>query len=72
MSEAEPPSVSIVALTHDLIRKRSIVSLRWVTDPEKNVALPVPFGCSLESLPAEAEAALRELSTETATILVQS
>jgi hypothetical protein len=38
----------IVTLAHDLVRKRSIVSLVWTTDPEKGVALPVPFGYSLE------------------------
>jgi hypothetical protein len=65
-------SVTIAALTHDLVRKRSIVTLVWDDDPEKRVALPVPFGCSLDEVRSEAEKALRTLSTETATISVNS
>ena len=41
-------SVIVAALTHDLVRKRSIVTLVWDDDPEKRVALPVPFGCGLD------------------------
>jgi hypothetical protein len=70
MSETSSPSVTVVALTHDLVRKRSIVSLKWTNDPEKNVALPVPFGCSLDDVRAEAERALRALSAETAALAV--
>ena len=65
-------AVTIAALTHDLARRRSIVTLIWVDDPEKRVALPVPFGCSLDELQSEAEKAMRALSAETATISVQS
>lgn len=65
-------SVTITALTHDLARKRSIVTLVWDDDPEKRVALPVPFGCSLDDVRIEAEKALRALSAETATISVNS
>ena len=63
-------SVTVAALTHDLIRKRSIVSLVWDDDLEKRVALPVPFGCALDDLQVEAEQALRGLSAEIATISV--
>jgi hypothetical protein len=63
-------SVTIAALAHDLVRKRSIVTLVWDDDPEKRVGLPVPFGCSLDDVRTEAEAALRALSDETATISV--
>ncbi len=72
MANASPSTVTVVALSHDLIRKRSIVSLIWTTDPEKSVALPVPFGCSLDVVHAEAEKALRALSAETATLAVQA
>ena len=65
-------SVTIAALGHDLVRKRSIVTLVWDDDPEKQVALPVPFGCSLDDLRTEAEKTLRALSAETATISVNS
>lgn len=65
-------SVTVAALTHDLVRKRSIVTLVWDDDPEKRVALPVPFGCGLDAVRAAAEKAIRELSAETATISVNS
>jgi hypothetical protein len=64
-------SVTVAALTHDLIRKRSIVTLVWDDDPEKRVSLPVPFGCALDRLQIEAEKAVRVLSTETAAIAVK-
>jgi hypothetical protein len=67
-----PKSVTVAALTHDFIRKRSIVTLVWDDDPEKHVALPVPFGCDLKDARAEAEKAMRELSSETASIAVNS
>jgi hypothetical protein len=65
-------SVTVAALTHDLMRKRSIVTLVWDDDPEKRVALPVPFGCGLDRVQAEAEKAVRALSAETAAIAVKS
>jgi hypothetical protein len=65
-------SVTVAALTHDLVRKRSVATLIWDDDPEKRVALPVPFGCSLDQVRTEAEKALRDLSAETATIAVNS
>jgi len=65
-------SVTVAALTHDLVRKRSIVTLVWDEDPEKRVGLPVPFGCGLDRVQAEAEKALRALSAETATIVVKA
>lgn len=70
MSELPAPSVTVVALSHGLVRKRSIVSLIWTHDTEKSVALPVPFGCSLDRVHGEAEKALRALSNETATLSV--
>jgi hypothetical protein len=65
-------SVAIAALTHDLLRKRSIVTLVWDGDPEKRVALPVPFGCGLDRVQAASEKAMRDLSAETATIVVNA
>jgi hypothetical protein len=65
-------SVTVAALTHDLLRKRSIVTLVWDGDPEKRVTLPVPFGCGLDRVQAEAEKAMRDLSIETATIAVNA
>jgi hypothetical protein len=38
-----PKFMTVVALTHDLIRKRSIASVIWDDDAENRVALPVPL-----------------------------
>jgi hypothetical protein len=62
--------VTIAAVTHDVVRKRSIVTLVWDADPEKRLALPVPYGCSLDTLQDEAEKAVRALSEETASIVI--
>jgi hypothetical protein len=61
-------SVTVAALTHDLVRKRSVATLTWDDDAEKRVA----FGCNLDQVRTEAEKALRDLSAETATIAVNS
>jgi hypothetical protein len=63
-------SVTITGLFHDLVLKRSTVSVVWGNDPEKRLGLPVPFGCSLDDLQVEAEKAMRELSGVAATIAV--
>jgi hypothetical protein len=65
-------TVTVAALTHDLIRKRSLVTMVWDDDPEKRVALPVPYGCDLDRVQAEAEKAMRALSAETGSILVKT
>ena len=70
MSEPVASSVIVVALTHDLVRHRSIVSLRWTDDPEKNITLPVPFGCSLDTIQTQAETALLKFSAEIATVVL--
>ena len=66
-----PSGITVIALTHDLVRKRSIVTMTWDADAEKKVGLPVPYGCSLEDVRGEAEAALRALSAETGTLVVK-
>ena len=65
-----PKSVTVAALTHDLVGKKSFVVLVWDDDPAKHVSLPIPFGCSLETIQVEAERAMRELSAETSAITV--
>ncbi len=65
-----PKSVTVAALTHDLVGKRSFVVLVWDDDPTKQVSLPVEFGCSLDRVRTHAENAMRELSAETASISV--
>jgi hypothetical protein len=63
--------VTVTALAHDLTRKQSFVTLVWNGDPEKKVVLPVPFGCGLNDVQAQAEKAMRSLSAEIATIEVK-
>ena len=62
--------ITIAALTHDFLRKRSTVTLVWDAEPEKSVVLFVPFRCDLDEIRGEAEKALRELSVEIADIPV--
>ena len=64
-------SVVITGLFHDLTLKRSTVSVVWDNDPDKRLGLPVPYGCSLDDLQAEAEKAMRELSDVAAKIAVE-
>lgn len=51
--------VVIAGLTHDLVAKRSLVTLTWEGVADKRLVLEVPFGCTLSDLPAEAERVLR-------------
>ena len=55
-------SVTFTGVFHDLVLKRSHVSVVWGNDPEKRLGLPVPYGCSLDDLQVKAEKAVRELS----------
>jgi hypothetical protein len=61
----------ITGVHHDTARKRSFVYVRWDDDPEKNLGLVVPFGCSLEDLQAEAARAVKELAVELASATVK-
>jgi len=55
-------SVTVTGLFHDLMLKRSSASVVWANDTEKRLGLPVPYGCALHDIQAEAEKAMRELS----------
>ena len=62
----------ITGAHHDTARKRSFVYVRWEDDPEKNLGLVVPFGCSLEDLQAEAARAVKELAVELTSATVRT
>jgi hypothetical protein len=62
----------ITGLHHDTARKRSFVNVRWENDPEKQLGVIVPFGCSLESARDEATKAVKALSEELASATVVS
>ena len=42
----------IEGLNRDVLKKRSIVMLKWEDDPEKRLGLVVPFDCTLDNLRA--------------------
>jgi hypothetical protein len=65
---AENDGVKIATLTHDFVAKKSFVGLVWESDASKSLGLQVPFCCSPEQLPAEAEKAVRRLSHELASM----
>jgi hypothetical protein len=60
----------ITGLHHDTGRKRSIVYVSWEDEPEKNLGLVVPFGCSLEDARDEAAKAVQALAAELASATV--
>lgn len=64
--------IMITALTHDFSAKKSFVNLVWESDASQRLGLEVPFGCTAEDLPAEAEKAVRKLSAELAVITVKT
>jgi hypothetical protein len=57
-------TLRIDGLNRDVLKKRSIVMLKWEDDPEKRLGLVVPFDCTVDNLRAEAEKALRALAKE--------
>lgn len=65
---ADNDGIKIASLTHDFVAKKSFVGLMWENDATKSLGLEVPFCCSPEELPAEAEKAVRKLSAELASI----
>jgi hypothetical protein len=46
--------------------------VRWEDDPEKNLGLPVPFGCSMDNVRDEAAKAVKALSEDLASATVAS
>jgi hypothetical protein len=61
----------IDGLNRDVLKKRSIVTLKWEDDPEKLLGLVVPFDCTLDTLRAEAEKAVRVLAKELVSATIQ-
>ncbi len=69
MSDLSQANVTITGL-HHLVLKRSSVSVIWADDPDMRINLPVPFGCALDDIQAEAEKAVRKSSAITAVIKI--
>ncbi len=61
----------IDGLNRDVLKRRSIVTLKWENDPEKRLGLPVPFDCVRDTLRAEAEKAVRALAKELESATIQ-
>jgi hypothetical protein len=57
-------TLTIDGFNRDLLKNRSIVTLKWKDDPEKRLGLIVPFDCTRDTLRAEAEKAVRSLAKE--------
>jgi hypothetical protein len=57
-------TLTIDGLNRDVLKKRSIVTLKWKDDPEKRLGLIVPFDCTPDTLRVEAEKAVRVLAEE--------
>jgi hypothetical protein len=55
MADHSHTCVTITGLFHDLVLKRSSVSVVWSDDPDKRMNLPIPYGCALDDIQAEAE-----------------
>jgi hypothetical protein len=70
MATGEPESITIVNLAHDIRQRRSIVTLVW-DQPDKRIALPVPYGTSLDDLYGEAEKAVKAFAAEFASIRIR-
>jgi hypothetical protein len=64
-------TLMIDGLNRDVLKKRSIVTLKWEDDPEKRLGLVVPCDCPLDTLRAEAEKAVRVLAKELESATIQ-
>ncbi len=62
MAKAE--QLSIVSVTHDLVKRRSVALITWDGVSDRRLAVDVPFDTKLEDLLPAVQAALVELRTE--------
>ncbi|GAC1340582.1 MAG: hypothetical protein NVSMB26_28640 [Beijerinckiaceae bacterium] len=59
-------AITIANLAHDLVKRKSIVTLIWGDGSERRIALPVPYGTTLDHIHIEAEVAVRQFAAELA------
>ncbi|HEX4297172.1 MAG TPA: hypothetical protein VHZ56_04050 [Devosia sp.] len=64
--------ITVAGLYHDLVARTSFVTVTWDASPDRRLVLPVPFGCGLDELEAEAVKAVRSLSVELSTAPIKS
>ena len=63
---SNPETVKIASLVHDIATRKSIVTLIWGDGSERRIALPVPYGTSLDQVHREAQTAVRKFAAELA------
>jgi hypothetical protein len=56
--------LSIVSLTHDIVKQRSFALINYDDTADKRLNVPVPFNTKIEDLLPAVQAALVELRTE--------
>ena len=56
--------LSIVSLTHDIVKQRSFALINYDSTADKRLNVPVPFNTKIEDLLPAVQAALVELRTE--------
>jgi hypothetical protein len=67
---AQPAAIRITHLTHDLVKKQSIVTLIWEDGSERRLGLTVPFGTALDDIEQVAIQAILKLSAELSSIAI--
>jgi hypothetical protein len=60
----DPQELTIVSLTHDLQKKRSLALITWDGIPDRRLSVPVPFLTKIDEILPAAQTALRELQAE--------
>ncbi len=61
---ANPEQLSIVSVTHDLVRQRSLALIIWDNIGDRRLGVNIPFDTKLEDLLPAVQTALIELRTE--------
>jgi len=67
---AQPAAIRITHLTHDLVKRQSIVTLVWEDGSERRLGLTVPFGTALDAIEQAAKQAVQTLSAELSGIAI--
>jgi len=67
---SKPPAIRITHLTHDLVKRQSIVTLVWEDGSERRLGLTVPFGTALDAIEQAAGQAVQTLSAELSGIAI--
>jgi hypothetical protein len=58
--------ITVVSVTHDLQKKRSLVLIKWDNNGDRRLSLPIPFETQLHDLLSATQVAILELQNELA------